>query len=139
MTDTQDQNPNNDNNNNNEKTIHIILIIISIMLWFLIFSLGIFTDSKNIRPHLYELQYDKIESWGKVILTFLNWPITNLGLLSCIASILGGATQIINYHINKKTENLPGWGIYYAYNIVQGFLVYLVYLAGLLVFNWDYI
>jgi hypothetical protein len=112
--------------------------------WFLLFAGGILIGTasyiKSLEGNLAVTQW----MWA-VTMVVLFWTITNVGILSCLAAILGAfgrrtrftSRLAVNYPddaaISPTNADARTVVILYASAIIRGFGVYALMLAGLLV------
>ena len=119
--------------------------IVALALWFVLFSGGILIATQ---PYRLELENPSgvttmIVSW-LVVCAF--WTITNIGILSCIAALIGALgrrtrftsrTDPFQSAIDARDPGNQGVATFYVSAIMRGFGVYALVLAGLLVLATD--
>ncbi len=120
----------------------LLLGLVAILAWF-----GVFIGGSIISTEPYRRNLENFDSVGStignalVICTF--WTITNVGVLSCVASLLGalgGRSQFtIQTELHDALTEAPYpkfdrvLATYYVSAIMRGFGIYVLVLAGLLV------
>ncbi|MGK7890528.1 MAG: hypothetical protein AB4042_14450 [Leptolyngbyaceae cyanobacterium] len=113
------------------------------MTWFSLFGFSLFYDTASVREQLVAIAQGPMSNpvpglWD-LVLVFLSWSITNIGLASCVSSMLGVAAQRIDFLDEKKTRIATTSTVsimnLYVGALLRGFIVYLLFLGGLLVFD----
>ncbi|MFO0914368.1 MAG: hypothetical protein U0795_15515 [Pirellulales bacterium] len=111
--------------------------------WFLLFAGGMLI---NTRPYQQNLDGDAgvpatIQAWV-VVCSF--WTMTNVGLLSCVTSIIGGLGQRLHFATRMPSQDFAtefvkpkDLVVFYASALMRGFVVYTLAISGLLVFSAD--
>lgn len=120
--------------------IHAIFCVLLIIIWFGLFGICLFYDTEAIRTKL--ASDDPFSfSWtdlGEAIWGFINWSIPNIGIIACLTSLLGAAAHFTDFLIDESKSDIKinsNFIRYYTGALIRGFIIYLLFLAGLLVFN----
>lgn len=73
---------------------------------------------------------NKYQVYLILIEIIFGWGITSVGIISCLSAAIGAS---FSYLSNKNSE--PEWWIIYLHGVMRGFVIYCLYLGGLLIFN----
>lgn len=113
-------------------TAEILQILAAILLWLILFAIGIFVDSG---PHRTAIQLGdgglaaQAFHWVAAILAY---TLTNVALLSINSAVLGAATRRLeNIFLARPMEPAP-LSYPYAAAALRGFFVYLMAVSGLI-------
>ena len=119
----------------------LALGLVAMFVWFGLFSGGILVSTQPYREALQnsELSVTMFRVWFFV---FLFWTVTNIGILSCVASFLGALGRRTRFtlrmdvpkaDVNSDQKDPHGVATYYTSAIMRGFGIYMLMLAGILV------
>jgi hypothetical protein len=79
--------------------------------------------------------YENRDQWRVVLILIeiiLGWGITSVGMISCISAAIGASSS---YMFSSHSSVLEGWWSNYLWGMIRGFIVYCLYLCGLLIFS----
>ena len=120
-----------------KKYIHVVFTIFFIIAWFGLFGFSLLTETAYLREDIINKQFDLSEiDWENLLYIFFSWEILNIGLLACLSSSLGANARKINFiEITVSSQNDNNILSYYAGAVMRGFVIYIIYLSGILLFN----
>lgn len=84
---------------------------------------------------LLEEDYKKERKWRIVVILIeiiFGWGITSVGMIACISAAIGASSSYI-FFTNESPQ--VGWWSNYLLGMIRGFVVYCLYLGGLLIFD----
>ena len=110
-------------------------VVSALLAWAVLFAAGVIIDSSPYRNTLASTApapfLHKVLCWFAVITTF---TLTNVALLSCLASVLGAAGHRLKVGLSEDTEVRKDNSTHpYAAAVIGGFFVYLTIVSGILV------
>lgn len=105
----------------------------ALVVWVFLFAGGILIASAPFREKLNSQTVmsliEMIKTWAVVI---TSWTVTNVAILCCLSSLLGGFyRQCAKRQIPKQSDSHTTEVRFFPY-LIQGFVVYLLLLSGLL-------
>ena len=110
--------------------------LVSIGIWFALFVAGTFIGTKPYRETLAG-QADVGQKLQALFVVLFCYTATNVALLCCIASVLGGIFRRMRERQRQRLL-VPSLLVLLLSLILQGFVVYLVIVSGVISFaGWD--
>lgn len=117
-----------------------------IALWFLLFTGGVLINSQPYRDLV--VNSTIVTEWlSAYVMTILFWTVTNVGLLTCLAALIGAAGYRTRFAQHASRDRLPEVvsqrsmlpfdSVHYFSAIVRGFSIYALSFAGLFVLATD--
>ncbi len=82
-----------------------------------------------------EESYNQTDKWrvGFILIEVIfGWGITSVGMIACISAAVGASSS---YMFFSHESVQGGWWSNYLWGMIQGFIVYCLYLGGLLIFS----
>jgi uncharacterized membrane protein len=111
--------------------------IVSICLWFALFVAGTFIGTPPYREILTGEAEVGDKLWAFIVVLFC-YTATNAALLCCLASVLGGIFRRMR-NPQREQKNTPSLFVLLFSLVLQGFVVYLVMVAGVISFGgWEH-
>ena len=111
--------------------------LVSIGIWFALFVAGTFIGTKPYRETLAG-QADVGQKLQALFVVLFCYTATNVALLCCIASVLGGIFRRMRERQRQRLL-VPSLLVLLLSLILQGFVVYLVIVSGVISFaGWDH-
>ena len=116
------------------KMITVTSGIIAVLVWFVLFGLGMFISSKPYRDALVQNP-----EWASFFISLLTYTPTNIAFLSLAAAFCGGCSSnlsiAVKIKINETQDNSAAPEIISSQNpfncMLRGFVVYIAFLAGM--------
>jgi hypothetical protein len=125
-------------------TTEIVGCLLALFAWFLLFAGGVLISSA---PYVNRMTAEGgLADVSAAVMIILFWTITNVGILSLLAAVLGAfgrRTQFMPNVTEQLRNPLQVGGrrssvsILYASAIIRGFAVYALVLSGLLLLNTE--
>lgn len=84
---------------------------------------------------LLEEDYKKERKWRIAIILIeiiFGWGITSVGMIACISAAIGASSSYL-FFTNESLQ--VGWWSNYLLGMIRGFVIYCLYLGGLLIFD----
>jgi hypothetical protein len=111
--------------------------LIAMCIWFALFVAGTFIGTKPYRETLAG-QADVGQKLQALFITLFCYTATNIAMLCCIASVLGGIFRRMRERQRQRLL-VPSLLVLLLSLILQGFVVYLVIASGVISFGgWDH-
>jgi hypothetical protein len=116
----------------------VVAGLIAFCVWFALFVVGTFIGTKPYRDLLAAGNASAGEQLLALLVVLFCYTATNVALLCCIASILGGIFRRMRERERQRVVR-PSLFVLLLSLILQGFVVYLVVASGIISFGgWDH-